>query len=204
MAVKTKGPSLDVQVKGYFSRRGENGVEGLKLLVDCIVRTAVHRDWDALSRFITLAGKDESARSRVVKIVRAAFGDKLTYKSNNKHDTGGTIVMGWEGAFPLAGSNTWGIVKAAVAQGKTWYDREFLKELPGPVAKVRTASAEATTKAAKHLAKYLLEREAEGFSTGEILAQVQAELKAKRAEAVGLAVVEKKVVNGVAVNNVPH
>lgn len=178
MAVKK--PSLDVQVKDYFVRRSENGAEGLKLLVMSIERTAKHRDWDALSRFITSA-LQSSSRAKVVKIVRAAFGDKLTYKSNPKHDTGGTIVMGWEGEFNLAGSNTYGLVRAAAAAGKSWDDRDFLKELPGPVKKDREVSAVATEKAAKHLAKYLMDRESEGFNTGEILSKAMAEIKAKRA-----------------------
>lgn len=184
MAVKKQ--SLDVAVQGYFQRRTENGVEGLRLLVNCIERTAKYRDWDALSRFISLANQSNS-RAKVVKIIRAAFGDKLTYKSSTKHDTGGTIVMGWEGALDLAGSNTWGIVREAARKGKSWDDREFQKELPGAEKKAKTVSDEAQSKAAKHLAKYLMEREAEGFDTGAILAAAMAEIKVKRAEAAATA-----------------
>ena len=193
MAVKLKKPSLDAQVKDYFVRRNENGAEGLKLLVTCIERTAKYRDWDALSRFIT-ASASSSSRSKVVKIVRAAFGEALTYKSSPKHDTGGTIVMGWEGEFPLAGRNAWGIVKDAARNGRSWDDRDFLKELPGPMPKAKTVDAAAQEKAAKHLAKYLLEREAEGFVTGEIMQQVMANIKA--AHATKPAETTKKVVNG--------
>jgi hypothetical protein len=203
-ATAPKRPSLDAQVKDYFGRRVENGVEGLKILVTCIERTAKNRDWDALSRFMTLAGKSESSRARVVKIVRAAFGDKLTYKSNAKHDTGGTMAMGWEGAFPLSQSNTWGIVRDAANKGLSWTDPAFLKELPGPTAKARTVDAAATEKAAKHLAKYLLEREAEGFTIGDILSMADAEIRAKRVESKPIAAVTKKVVNGAEVIDVPH
>jgi hypothetical protein len=204
MAKANAKPSLDVMVKDYFGRRSENGVEGLRLLVTCIERTARYRDWDALSRFITMAMKTESAKARVVKIVRAAFGDKLIYKANAKHDTGGTIVLGWDGAFPLAQSNSWGIVRGAVDAGKTWYDREFLKELPGPTPKVKTVDATAVEKSAKHLIKYLQEREAEGFVVGELLAKVQDGLKAARAQSTPIAAVTKKVVNGADVFEVPH
>lgn len=204
MATAPKKPSLDVQVKDYFGRRVENGVEGLKILVQCIERTAKHRDWDALSRFMTLAAKTESSRARVVKIVRAAFGDKLTYKSNSKHDTGGTMIMGWEGEFNLRGSNTWGIVKAAAEKGLSWTDPAFLKELPGATPKAPTVDAAATEKKAKHLAKYLLEAEAAGFSIGDILAMAEKEVKAKHVTSKPVSAVTKKVVNGIEVIEVPH
>lgn len=204
MATAPKKPSLDAQVKDYFGRRMANGAEGLKLLVTCIERTAKHRDWDALSRFMTLAGKDEGTRSRVVKIVRAAFGDKLTYKANSKHDTGGTMIMGWEGEFNLRGSNTFGIVQAAAKAGKTWYDRDFLKELPGATPKAPKVDEASTEKAAKHLAKYLMDKEADGFSIGDILARAEKEIKAKRVESSAIAPVTKKVVNGAEVIEVPH
>lgn len=204
MTAAPKKASLDVQVKDYFGRRTENGVEGLKILASCIERTAKHRDWDALSRFMTLAGKTESSRSRVVKIVRAAFGDKLTYKANAKHDTGGTMIMGWEGEFNLRASNTYGIVRDAVSKGKSWTDPAFLKELPGATPKARTVDAAALEKSAKHLAKYLMEREAEGFSIGDILAAADKEIRAKRVDSKPIAAVTKRMVNGAEVIEVPH
>lgn len=204
MATAPKKPSLDTQVKDYFGRRVENGVEGLKLLVTCIERTAKHRDWDALARFMTLASKTESSRARVAKIVRAAFGDKLTYKSNPKHDTGGTMVMGWDGEFNLRASNAYGIVRDAVSKGKSWTDPAFLKELPGPVAKAPTVSDAATEKKAKHLAKYLLDAERDGFSIGDILAMAEKEVKAKHVTSQPVAPVTKKVVGGAEVIEVPH
>lgn len=183
MAVnKNKGPSLDAQVKTYWQDRSASGVLGLKLLVTCIERTAKYRDWDALSRFITQAGDNESARSKVVKIVRAAFGDSLTYKVNSKHDTGGTIVMGWEGSLDLSKSNTYGHVRDAARNGLSWHDKEFLKLLPGPTPKAKDVNAVAHEKAGQHLAKYLLQREAEGFTIGDIIAQMQAEIKKAHAE----------------------
>lgn len=201
-AATPKKPSLDSVVIDIFKRRGENGAEGLKALVMCIERTARFRDWDALSRFITLAGKTESARGRVAKIVRAAFGNHLTYKSNSKHDTGGTIVMGWEGAFPLSQSNTWGLVRAAAEAGKTWYDPAFLKELPGPTRKLKTVDAAAELKAVKHLAKYLHERESEGFSVGAILAGLQSELAKDKVQSKPVAPVTRSK-NGTVIE-VPH
>ena len=206
MSVKKKpaGPSLDQQVKDYFHSRKENGVIGLRLLVQAIERTAKYRDWDALSRFIAMA-HDSSSRPKVVKIVRAAFGTALTWKANTKHDTGGTVVMGWEGAFPLAQRNLWGVVKSAAEKGASWDDRAFLKELPGPDPKIRQASPEAMAKAAKHLAKYVLERESEGFSPGELLSLMEQEIKAARAQkSAPVAPVTKRVVNGAEVIDIPH
>jgi hypothetical protein len=69
--------------------------------------------------------------------------------------------------------------------------------LPKADKKPRTVSDEAEKKVVKHLLAYLAQREAEGFSTGTILADVQKELVAKKASK--SADVEKKVVNGVTV-----
>lgn len=181
-AKKPATPSLDQQVKDYFDTRKQNGHAGLVLLDQCIQRCAKHRDWDGLSRFIGLSVQS-SSKSKVVKIVRAAFGNKLAWKANKKHDTGGQVAIMWEGAFPLSKSNTYSLVTAAIAKGQSWDDRDFLKELPGTDKPQRTVSAEAEAKTVKHLVKYLQEREAEGFALGAIMAAVQKELVAGKATA---------------------
>jgi len=195
-AKKPKPLALDVQVSNYFTSRRQSGVEGLALLDKCIRRVAEHRDWDALSRFV-VGAMPTGNRSKVVRIIGAAFGQRLTFKTDKKHPTGGSFVMGWEGAFPLKGSNTYTAVTEAIKKGMGWDEVAFIKELPKADKKPRTVSDEAEKKVVKHLLAYLAQREAEGFSTGTILADVQKELVAKKASK--SADVEKKVVNGVTV-----
>jgi len=59
-------------------------------------------------------------------------------------------------------------------------------------------------KSAKHLIKYLQEREAEGFPVGELIAKVQDGLKAARAQSTPIAAVTRRMVNGAEVIEVPH
>ena len=175
---------LDIQVGDYFASRKQNGAVGLALLDKCIVRYATHGDYDALARFVVAAHQSSGTKEKVVRIIRAAFGNHVTFKLDKKADCGGVFTkVDWPGvAFPLSGSNTYGTVRRAVKMGIAWDDRAFLKELneivPAKPKAVREVSDAATKKVADHLVKYLTERMAEGFSTGEILALVQAELKA--------------------------
>lgn len=204
MAEKVKKANLFDRIGTYFDNRRANGVEGLKLLDECIKRTAQHRDWDALARFVarsSLAGQD----AKVKKIIRVAFGDKITYKVDKKHKAGGVFTLGWEGSFPLSGSNTYGVVREAIGNNKSWDDKDFQKKLTeilGPAPKKeRIVTEEAEKKVAKHLAKYMAERKAEGFNIGHILDLAQKELKAMQSQAVG---VSKTVVNGATVIEINH
>lgn len=175
---KAKAPSLDLQATEYWKGRTQNGAEGLVLLDKCIQRIATYRDWDALSRFVVQA-RIHGQGAKVGKIIRAAFGDKLTFKADSKHPTGGNFIMGWEGVFPLKGSNTYGAVKDAIQKGLPFDHNSLQKELPTAEKKERVATPEATAKAVKHVMSYLDKLAAEGFSSGEILAAVQKELAAK-------------------------
>lgn len=190
MAIKIKdaagaatAPKLFDQVGQYWDARHTNGQVGLALLDQCIRRAASkNRDWDALARFVTRAGNSGN-RAKVVKIVRAAFGDKLTYKADAKHPAGGVFTMDWTGAFPLKESNAYTSVTKAIADSKSWDDRDFLKALseviPAKAKPPVVADAKATEKAAKHLTDYILAKVKEGFKAGEIMAMVQANLKAQ-------------------------
>ena len=192
---KAKPVSLDVQAQTYWAGRKANGVEGLALLHKCIERTAQHRDWDALSRFLVSA-RQHGQGARVGAIIRCAFGNAITFKANAKHPTGGTFVLGWEGPFNLRGSNTYGVIRDAVAKGMSWDDRELGKVLPKADKKTREASDEQKKKVVKHLKTYADKLKADGFNVGEIIAMLQKELAA---EVVTSAPVQKSVVNGVTV-----
>lgn len=176
-------PKLFDQVNNYWDARHTNGQVGLTILDQCIRRTASKdRDWDALARFVTRSGASGN-RAKVVKIIRAAFGDQLKFKADAKHPAGGVFSMGWEGAFPLRESNSYNSVTTAIKDGKSWDDRDFQKALnevlPQPAPKQVEVTAAATEKAAKHVSDYIVAKMKDGFSSGEILKMVQATLKAQ-------------------------
>ena len=188
--------SLDVQVQNLWAARKQNGVDGLALLHKCIERTAKHRDWDALARFV-MSARQHGQGARVGAIIRCAFGDKITFKANKKHATGGEFVMGWVGEFDLRGSNTYGVIRDAVAKGMSWDDKEFGALLPKADKAKRQVSEEQVKKVVKHLKTYTDKLKADGFNVGEIIAALQKELAVASAP-VG-AGVQQKVVNGVTV-----
>jgi len=198
---KPAQPKLFDRIGTYFDGRHANGVEGLILLDECIRRAASKdRDWDALARFVSRAGMSNNA-PKIKKIIRAAFGNAIVFAVDKKHKAGGRFTLSWEGAFPLAQSNSYSLVKKAIADNKSWDDKDFLAKLseviPDLPKKEKTVDPKAQTAAAKHVATYLKAREAEGFSIGDIIKEMQAMLAAAKAPHVDM--VAKKVVNGVTV-----
>jgi hypothetical protein len=155
---RQKEKNLLGEVSAYFTTRDANGVKGLVLLDRCIRATAENRDWDGLSRFVTLSARAGHA-NRVKKIIRAAFGDKLIYKTSKQHATGGTFVMGWEAgaAFPLG--NTYSVVAKAIEDKTPWDSVAFTKALsevlPAPVKPpAAKPDDKATLAAAVHMYRY--------------------------------------------------
>lgn len=191
--IMAKTVSLDAQVQTLWANRKQNGVDGLSLLHKCIERAA-KRDWDALSRFVVSA-RAHGQGARVGGIIRAAFGNKLTFKANAKHATGGTFVIGWDGEFPLRESNTYGAIREAVAKGLSWDSKEVGALLPKADKAERKATDEQVKKVVKHLKSYTDKLKADGFNVGEVIALLQKELAA----AAPVVNVEKQVVNGVTV-----
>lgn len=176
-------PKLFDRIGNYWDTRTANGREGLALLDECIRRTASKdRDWDALARFIARANVTSNA-SKVKKIIRAAFGNNIIFTLDKKHPAGGRFELKWEGAFPLAGSNTYTMVKKAIEQGKSWDDKAFLLELgkvlPELPKKEKVVDAAAQTKAAKALATRLNDLRNAGFDIAALLREAQAELTTK-------------------------
>ena len=173
--------------KKLFDQVGDfwNGVDhasalGLVLLDECIRRAAAKdRDTDSLARFVARASM-KGNRAKVVKIIRAAFGNSITYATDKKHAAGGKFTIGWQGAFPLAGVNSYTAVKKAIADGKGWDDAAFLKSLNdvlmAPEKKAREVDEKAAAKVAKHVTDYLVARMKEGFNVGEVLDAVRKEL----------------------------
>lgn len=195
-----KAPKLFDRIGTYFDSRHANGVDGLVLLDECIRRTAsTSRDWDALARFVSRANMSGNA-AKVKKIVRAAFGNSLVYTTDKKHPAGGRFTMNWEGAFPLAGSNTYGYVKKAIADSKSWDDADLQKKIaeiiPELPKKERTVDASAQTAKAKVIVRSLLAAKADGFEVGPLMREIEALLAAAKKPS---EMVAKSVVNGVIV-----
>ena len=171
------------RIGNYWDSRQANGRDGLVLLDECIRRAASKdRDWDALARFVARANVSSNA-AKVKKIIRAAFGNNITFTLDKKHAAGGKFELKWEGAFPLSGSNTYTFVKKAIEQGKSWDDREFLKALgeviPALPKKEKLITPAEQTKAAKAIATKLAELRKEGFDVAAIIREAQAELATK-------------------------
>ena len=169
------------RIGGYWDTRNASGVEGLALLNECIERTASKdRDWDALSRFVTAAGKNGQA-GRVKKIIRAAFGDQIKYAPSKQHPSGGTFVMGWTGEFNLAGSNTYTVVRRAVEDKVNWDSNAFQKGLsevlPEAIKPPVKVDDKAQAAAAKHLYEYIADKVKAGMDQATLMDAVAKMLK---------------------------
>ncbi len=178
---KVVAPKLFDRINAHWGDRQANGVAGLVLLNECIERTASKdRDWDALSRFVTLATANGQA-GRVKKIIRAAFGDQIKYAPSKQHASGGTFVMGWAGEFNLAGSNTYTVVRRAIEDGVNWDSNAFQKALsevlPEAVKPPVKVDDKAQAAAAKHLYEYIAEKVKAGMDQGVLMDAVQKMLK---------------------------
>ena len=101
---------LAQRVSNFWKAQDRSAAFGLSLLHDCLVNVRDHRDWDALASFV---GKSGSDIDNVKRIVRAAFGDRLTFnaKKAKNHPTGVAFDMSWKDGEVVQFSNTYGMVQ---------------------------------------------------------------------------------------------
>lgn len=178
---------LGIRVRDYWKGREQNGNEGLRLLDSCIKQLADKNkaNWDPLARFV-VASMVSNNRAKVVKIIRAAFGNDVSFKLDKKHAAGGTFTIGWKGNEGYVLKNTYALIQRTIDEGKGWDDAKFLKELTGMLPEVvkkkpvyeGEAAEKAVKAAAKHIADSLKAKVEQGLSTGDILAEVERLLKA--------------------------
>lgn len=188
---KPTEPKLFDRVGDYWSSRHENGHIGLSLLNECILRAASkNRDWDALARFVSRANMSNN-KAKVVKIIRAAFGNDLTFKLDAKHPAGGVFVMKWEGAYPLAGKNTYSIVKKAIENHKSWDDKDFLAELTKVLPDLPKVEKDKADKLSSWKTRAEKWAKDEGITVEMLIATLQAKPKATT-----------EVINGLVVHRV--
>lgn len=178
--VMVVSPSLNKRVGTYWTNRSKMDKTGLVLLDECIINLSDNKNWDPLSRFISRsAALNSSDRSRVMGVVRAAFGDQITYKKDASHPTGGKI--GTRTGITFADVkllNSYGVVKEAIVGEKGFRDADMhkkLKDMSGPPKRNPVEVA----KAAAHIVTYLKNAKIE--ATGAVMAEVQKLLAAKAA-----------------------
>lgn len=128
----TKQVTLFQKVGAFWTTQQKSGNTGLRLLDECMRHTAKHRDWDALARFVSRSGTD---RGKIGLIIKAAFGDTISYQADKKHDAGGRFSLKFEGEYPLDKSNHYGLIRKAVEDGKSFRSADFLKDLREAVGK---------------------------------------------------------------------
>jgi hypothetical protein len=198
--------SLGMMVESAWKNHAGNGATLLSVLDKCINNLAKSNDWDQLSRFIVASDK-HGGRAKVNKVVRAAFGNDVTFKSAltgaQKHPTGGRITLSatWpkEGGYVL--KNTYGTVRKAIKDGVSWDDKMFLKGLEETLLKPERAPikvSETTTKQkVSALTKFLVAARKDGFNVGDLIREAQAEIALNNG-------VVKSVVNGIEVVEINH
>jgi hypothetical protein len=121
---------LNAKVKDYWTARGKSASDGLAILDECIHQLA-KRNWDPVSRFLSLSGTE---KPKLARVVRAVFGDAVQYKVDKDHITGGKVTLKFQGDWDLEGSNSYAVIRGAVERGTAFNNPDFqkkLKELTG-------------------------------------------------------------------------
>jgi hypothetical protein len=174
--------NLNKRVGQYWTNRSKMDSNGLVLLDETINNLVANQNWDPLSRFVSRsAALNAQDRSKVMAVIRAAFGDQIIYKKDTDHPTGGRITMKDKRPFAeLKLLNSYGVVKQAIEKNKGFRDADMHKELKA-VAPVRERKEVDVEKAAKHLVDYMKKA---NVPTGLVLAEVQKMLAAAKATAV--------------------
>lgn len=195
--VKFEEKPLNDQVSSFWASRERSGKQGLALFVRLAENLANHGDWNGLAHF--MKGAKAAKQETIVKrLIYHTFGDMLTMKANKGHPSGFTFTKKWEGAFNLAGSNSFGVIKNAPA-GTTWDSPVLFKALIKPPAKVKVVDPARYAAEAKRLAKMLDKLAQEGMIIGDVFAQADKLREVRNAPNTGHV---RRVSNGVVVDDV--
>jgi len=176
--------NLTKQVKSIWTQRGTQDKRILEVLDQCVHQLAGEaNNWDPLARFLALATAHNAADgSRCKAIVRAAFGDQITYKVDKNHACGGRITPREGLTFNDVNinMNTYSIVHEAVHGPirKGFRDAAMHKVMREQEGKAKEEPAlKGADDLGKHIAKYLKGRMQKGVTLGDVLKVIQAELK---------------------------
>lgn len=118
----------------FWGQQDKSSAYGLTLLDGILNHVRVERDWDALAVFVSKSGADID---NVKRIIKAAFGDRLTFDAvrAKSHPTGVAFKMSWAKGDVIQFGNTYGMVTQAIAEGKGFRDVEMHKALKAAFAK---------------------------------------------------------------------
>lgn len=145
-------------VGSFWTNQAKSGHTGLVLLDACIQHTIKHRDSDALARFLARAVASNAADAQCVKrIIRAAFGDMVTYKKDTDHPSGGKFTLKWGAQDAFVLRNSYGVVAQAIADHKSFRAGDLQGALKKQEGKPE-ATAKADEDAAKALAAYVMKQ----------------------------------------------
>lgn len=119
--------SLFQQVGDHWTKSGKLDKAGLVLLDACIQRVASKDcDKDALTRFVSRSGIH---MPKITRIIRAAFGNDLSYKKDATKAAGGVMKHNWKGDEGYVLGNTYAHVMQALEQGKAFNDPALQKAI---------------------------------------------------------------------------
>lgn len=187
MAAKVE-KSLFQQAGDFWTKNGKLNKEGLVLLDKCIQRVASKDcDKDALTRFISRSGMDQP---KVARIVRAAFGNDLSYKKDATKPAGGVMKHNWNGPDGYVLKNTYAHVQQAMEQGKAFNDAGLQKAIAPEKKESTKATAELLEAYKKRVESWAKEH---NISMSTLIATLQAKPTAK---------VKEEIINGVKVSRV--
>jgi hypothetical protein len=178
--------NLTKQVKSIWTQRGTQDKRILEVLDQCVHQLAGEaNNWDPLARFLALATAHNAADgSRCKAIVRAAFGDQITYKVDKNHACGGRITpkQGLTFNDVNINMNTYSVVHEAVHGEirKGFRDAAMHKAIREQEGKVKADPKPKELDAlAKHVAKYLTGRMPEGVTIEMLMKAVTTEMATK-------------------------
>ena len=191
---------LAEQSVAFWAARGRTGAAGLVLLDKLMKNVAEHRDWNGLAIF--LKGAKAAKQDAIVKrIIFHVFGTNLVAKTVavDKHKSGISFVMKWDGALDLSQSNSYSVIRAAIDAGKSWDDLTLFKSLAKPEPKVKTRDSARYASEGKALKNKFDKLRAEGLNIMDILKAAGVILSPLDVAPAERGLVEKSVVNGVTV-----
>ncbi len=123
--------NLAERANKFWNEADKKDGEGLSLLNALLEHVRVKRDWDALAVFLGRSTNTAGAEADIKRIIKAAFGDRLTFDAARakKHPTGVAFKMAWAEGDVVQFGNAYGDVKAAIEQGKGFRDATLQKKL---------------------------------------------------------------------------
>lgn len=181
-----KPVSLASQVSNFWKTDRTHGVKGLILINDLFEQVRVERNWDALATFYAMA---EHERPLINRLIRAAFGDKISVTKSGEegkpsfHKSGFRFNLKWDAKDDVQFGNHYGLVRDAIESGLSFRSAglhaSLKKEMDGKEEKEPT-ELEVYAKAAFKVLKKNAELRKVGLD--KLMMELGALMKAEKAE----------------------